>query len=95
MNHIQISYNSPLWDIPARNGTPEPVLRRRRSTLFISEMPYLSCGEYARRNGVSESDVHEWIRRGEIRMLAGTGRNGRFPPTFRFPTALSQRRLTF
>ena len=83
--HIQISYDSPPWGIPARNGTPEPVLRRRRSTLFISEMPYLSCGEYARRNGVSESDVHEWIRRGEIRMACRDGEEWKVPADFPLP----------
>ena len=30
-------------------------------------MPLLSCAEYAQRRGVLESDVHDWIRRGELR----------------------------
>ena len=78
--HIRISYDSPLWDvIPSRNKRTEPVLRKHFSTVFYGEMPYVSCAEYARRGGVSEDAVLQWIQRGEIRAAVRDGEKWRIP----------------
>ena len=78
--HIRISYNSPLGDvIPSRNKAAEPVVRKHFSTVFYGEMPYVSCAEYARRGGVSEEAVLQWIQRGEIRAAVPDGKEWKVP----------------
>ena len=42
-------------------------------------MPYVSCAEYARRGGVSEEAVLQWIQRGEIRAAVRDGEEWRVP----------------
>ncbi|MBQ6207714.1 MAG: hypothetical protein IJK52_11630 [Oscillospiraceae bacterium] len=83
--HIQISYEISDADGSAESGLRRPVLVKRRSTALFSGMPLLSCAEYARRRGVSESDVHDWIRRGELRSAVEGNGEWRVPADTKAP----------
>ena len=60
-------------------------MRKHFSTVFYSEMPDVSCAEYARRRGVSESDVHDWIQRGELRSAVEDNGEWRVPADTKAP----------
>ena len=83
--HIRISYEISDAGGSAESGLRRPVLVKRRSTALFSEMPLLSCAEYARRRGVSESDVHDWIQRGELCSAVEDDREWRVPADTKAP----------
>ena len=54
--------------LKTRTGmAPEPHMSGYSCAVFSSEMPRLSCAEYARRYGAPEDMARDWIRRGELR----------------------------
>lgn len=64
----------------------KPSLGTYRSTLYSSAFPLLSCPEFAKRCGVEQVTVRQWIRRGKLRSAIRFGRDWKIPSTTKRPT---------
>ena len=65
--YFRLSYVFSDVFFPGRKDTMGPVMSGHSCTMLSSLMPRLSIGEYAKRYGVSEDMVLDWITHGEIR----------------------------
>ena len=66
-------------------GNKNPILVTFRSVMYSSPFPLLSCAEFAKRCGVEQVTVRQWIRRGKLRTAVRAGRDWRIPSTAKRP----------
>ena len=56
-----------------------------RTVLYSVPFPILSCTEFAKRCGVNQGTVRQWIRRGKLRSAFKSGRDWMIPATTKPP----------
>ena len=73
--YLRLSYGISDAILPGQGNALGPLLSGYSCTMLSSLMPWLSSAEYAKRYGVSEDTVLDWISRGEMR-TAAEGKQG-------------------
>lgn len=85
--HVRVEYGLQkalgLFDSSAEDN--DPVIIPYRTTLYSVPFPVLSCAAFAKRCGVDQVTVRQWIRRGKLRTAFKVGRDWMIPATTKPP----------